>query len=249
MSWGHSEGINEIATALAKAQVEINGALKGSTNPHFKASYADLASVWDSCHEQLNKNGIAVVQHTTILADGEILLVTLLVHSSGQWFRSEWPIRPVQNTPQGMGSALTYARRYSLMSMAGVAGIDDDDGNAASVPQGMQNMPRQERRESAAKEKPKEKTAPPRAAWPPPPEVITTIPAALCKGPFAVLAEFDGVPLDKMYQPDLELIVSTIAEHRPKVPDESIRRWFTAIEATATILLRQAHETHPEGEA
>jgi hypothetical protein len=126
-----SESINEIATALAKAQAEIEGASKDSLNPHFRSSYADLASVWDACHKALAKNSIAVVQQTQIY-DGGLVLVTKLVHSSGQWFRSEYPINPVKSDPQGIGSAITYARRYSLMAMTGVAGRDDDDGNAAS---------------------------------------------------------------------------------------------------------------------
>lgn len=130
----HSDRIEKIAEALAKAQVGIKGAVKDSQNPHFRSQYADLASVWDSCHEHLNANGIAIVQQTETI-DGRMALVTRLVHTSGQWFRSEWPIKPQQDTPQGVGSAVTYARRYSLAAIAGVAPRgDDDDGNAASAP-------------------------------------------------------------------------------------------------------------------
>lgn len=130
--WPHSAQIELAAAALAKAQLSIKGALKDSANPHFKSQYADLSSVWDSCHEHLNANGICVVQSTEVF-DGKMYLVTRLIHSSGQWFRSEWPVRPQQDTPQGLGSAVTYARRYSLAAMAGVAPRgDDDDGNAAS---------------------------------------------------------------------------------------------------------------------
>jgi len=132
--WPHSSEIALIAGALAKAQVLIKGAVKDSNNPHFKSQYADLSSVWDSCHEALNKNEICVVQQTETL-DGKLVLVTRLIHSSGQWFRSEFPVKPQQDTPQGIGSAITYARRYSLAAMAGVAPRgDDDDGNAASAP-------------------------------------------------------------------------------------------------------------------
>jgi hypothetical protein len=131
-----SETIKEIAAALAKAQGEIRGAVKDSTNPHFKSKYADLASVWDACRTALSKNGLAVFQTTETTADG-IFLVTTLAHSSGEWMRGTFPVQPVQNTPQGLGSALTYARRYSLAAMVGVA-PEDDDGNAASegTPQG-----------------------------------------------------------------------------------------------------------------
>ncbi len=126
-----SEQINEIAAALAKAQGEIKGAAKDSTNPHFKSRYADLASVWDACRAALSKNGLSVVQIPDTTSDG-VFLYTTIAHSSGQWFRGVMPVRPVQDTPQGLGSALTYARRYSLASMVGVAPDDDDDGNAAS---------------------------------------------------------------------------------------------------------------------
>ena len=127
-----SEQINEIAGALAKAQGEIKGAAKDSTNPHFRSKYADLASVWDACRAALSKNGLSVIQTPDTTADG-VFLYTTLAHSSGQWIRSTMPVRPVQDTPQGLGSALTYARRYSLASMVGVAPDDDDDGQAAST--------------------------------------------------------------------------------------------------------------------
>lgn len=126
-----SEAIDQIATALAKAQGEIKGAAKDSTNPHFKSSYADLASVWEACRAALSKNGLSVIQTPDTTADG-VFLYTTLAHSSGQWIRGVMPVRPVQDTPQGLGSALTYARRYSLASMVGVA-PEDDDGNAASA--------------------------------------------------------------------------------------------------------------------
>jgi hypothetical protein len=125
-----SDSIKEIAAALAKAQGEIKGAVKDSTNPHFKSKYADLASVWDACRAALSKNGLAVFQTTETTADG-IFLVTTLAHSSGEWMRGTFPVQPVQNTPQGLGSAMTYARRYSLAAMVGVA-PEDDDGQAAS---------------------------------------------------------------------------------------------------------------------
>ncbi len=130
-----SEQINEIAGALAKAQGDIKGAAKDSTNPHFKSKYADLASVWDACRQALSKNGLSVIQTPDTTADG-VFLYTTLAHSSGQWIRGVMPVRPVQDTPQGLGSAMTYARRYSLASMVGVAPDDDDDGNAATANDG-----------------------------------------------------------------------------------------------------------------
>lgn len=125
-----SESINELAAALSKAQGEITGALKDSANPFFKSKYADLASCWDACRGALAKNGLAVTQFPTTEAT-ETYLVTTLLHSSGQWMRSSLHVQPKDNTPQAMGSALTYARRYALTAVVGVAQVDDD-GNAAS---------------------------------------------------------------------------------------------------------------------
>jgi hypothetical protein len=125
-----SEQINELATALAKAQGEITGALKDSANPFFKSKYADLASCWDACRAALSKNGLAVVQAPGTEATVTYLTTTLL-HSSGQWMRSSLIVTPKDDTPQAMGSALTYARRYALTAMVGIAQVDDD-GNAAS---------------------------------------------------------------------------------------------------------------------
>lgn len=124
----HSEQINEIAKALAKAQGEIKNASKDTINPHFKSKYADLASVWDACREALSKNDIAVVQ--PIETNGDIYIVTLLMHSSGQWIKGKVPVKVQQATPQALGSAITYMRRYSLAAMVGVA-PDDDDGEGA----------------------------------------------------------------------------------------------------------------------
>lgn len=129
----HSEQINELAAALAKAQGTIQGAVKGKINPAFKSKYADLASIWDACREQLSSNGLSIVQTFDATPEGSVSLTTTLLHTSGQWIVSVLPVRPVKNDPQGMGSAATYARRYALAAMVGVAPDDDDDGNAAST--------------------------------------------------------------------------------------------------------------------
>lgn len=118
--------------ALAKAQGQIRGAEKDRTNPQFRQGYATLASVWDACRAALATNGLAVVQATQVDADGHVLLRTVLGHSSGESIEAVYPVRPTQDTPQAYGSALTYARRYSLAAIVGVA-PDDDDGQAASA--------------------------------------------------------------------------------------------------------------------
>jgi len=125
-----SEQINELAMALSKAQGEIVGAKKDSQNPFFKSNYADLASVWDAIREPLSKNGLAVVQTMEAAVGEETLLHTTLVHSSGQWIRGYAAIKAKDASPQAQGSAITYARRYALAAIVGVAQIDDD-ANAA----------------------------------------------------------------------------------------------------------------------
>jgi hypothetical protein len=124
-----SEQINEIAKALAAAQGEMKNAFLNKVNPHFKSKYADLAGIRDAVTPALSKHGIAVVQGTEM--DGERLVVTTrLVHASGQWFESRFPI--AIDKPQAMGSSYTYAKRYSLAAICNIAADEDDDANAAS---------------------------------------------------------------------------------------------------------------------
>lgn len=125
-----SQKHESIASALASAQSEMGKALKQSQNPHFRSSYADLASVVDACMPALNNNGIAVIQP---LFENEFgrTVVTRFIHTSGQELECPVPLIIGKNDMQGLGSAITYARRYGLMSLAGIA-PEDDDGNAAT---------------------------------------------------------------------------------------------------------------------
>jgi len=128
-----SDSIIELAKALSKAQGEMGGAKKSSENPFFKSKYADLGEVFNAIRDPLSKNGLAVSQ--LIQPDPEMAVVeTLLMHESGEWLSSIIQLRPVKTDPQGMGSAITYARRYGLGPIVGVATEEDDDGNAASNP-------------------------------------------------------------------------------------------------------------------
>ena len=122
-----------ITAALAAAQASMGKALKQSNNPHFRSKYADLGTVMDACMPALNANGIAVVQAVK-RENGEIALYTLLRHAdSGEWLEDGgMPLIVNKNDMQGLGSAITYARRYGLMAMVGIA-PEDDDGNAASA--------------------------------------------------------------------------------------------------------------------
>jgi hypothetical protein len=125
-----SDQINELAKALCKAQGKIKHAVKDSANPFFKSRYADLTSVWDAIRDAFQAEGLSVAQCPQVLESGAAVLETTLMHSSGQWISSRVPLNPVKNDPQGVGSAITYARRYALQSIAGVC-ADDDDGEAA----------------------------------------------------------------------------------------------------------------------
>lgn len=127
-----SDQINELAAALAKAQIDIGGAKKDSTNPHFKSAYADLASVRDAARP-LAQHGIAIVQSCRMgITDQGIVaeVETRLVHSSGQWMADTLAVPVSKPDAQGIGSAITYGRRYTLAAFAGIA-PEDDDGNAA----------------------------------------------------------------------------------------------------------------------
>lgn len=124
-----SENTNELATALALAQGAMKAATFNKVNPHFKNRYADLAAVIDAIRAPLAANGLSYSQ-TTEIRDGGLVLVTTLRHSSGQWIASEYPL-PSAAKPQELGSALTYARRYSLSAIACIAADDDDDAEMA----------------------------------------------------------------------------------------------------------------------
>lgn len=126
-----SETISELSKALAKAQGEMQSAKKSSDNPFFKSKYADLHEVMDSIREPLSKYGLSISQ--LVQPDEERAIVeTVLLHESGEWLSSTIILRPVKADPQGMGSAITYARRYSVSSIVGLASEKDDDANEAS---------------------------------------------------------------------------------------------------------------------
>jgi ERF superfamily protein len=125
----HSEKLDELATALAKAQTVIATAKRDSQNPFFKSSYADLASVWEACRDALTSNGLSVAQFPGF-KDGIATVDTILLHSSGQWLQATAGAPIAKQDAQGVGSALTYLRRYALAAVASVSPADDD-GNAA----------------------------------------------------------------------------------------------------------------------
>jgi hypothetical protein len=125
--------MKNIASALVKAQKAFGPALKTSTNPHFRSKYADLSACVEAVIDALNNNGIFLLQKNYDCADG-IMCETVFVHESGEMLECGIVHFPaVKKDPQGYASALTYARRYSLMAACGIA-PEDDDGNKASRP-------------------------------------------------------------------------------------------------------------------
>lgn len=127
-----SSTIGQLAAALAKAQGAIKGAVKDSENPFFKSRYADLASVWEACRKPLSDNALAVMQLTKA-DDNGVTVTTILAHESGEWIEESLTLPLKEQTPQAVGSALTYGRRYGLSAMVGIA-PEDDDGEAATAP-------------------------------------------------------------------------------------------------------------------
>jgi len=125
-----SDKIDKLATALCKAQAEIKGAEKKSTNPFFNSGYADLHTVIESSFPQLTKHGLSVIQGNDG-KPGEFYVTTMLLHESGQWIKSKLKMPVEKATAQSIGSTITYGRRYGLSAMVGISQYDDD-GNAAS---------------------------------------------------------------------------------------------------------------------
>ncbi len=127
-----SQSTEKLDAALAKAQASIGAAAKDSRNPHFNSAYADLASIWNACREALTSNGISVTQWPTEGDDKTRLYIVTRLACGGEWIQARWSMPVTKQDPQGFGSAMTYARRYSLAAAVGVAPDDDDDANVAS---------------------------------------------------------------------------------------------------------------------
>lgn len=145
-----SPTLGKLGEALAKAQGSMGMAKKDSLNPHYKSSYADLASVWEAIREPLATNGLSILQQASTDKQG-VTVVTTLLHASGEFIRDRCWLPVSKPDAHGYGSAITYARRYSLSALVGVA-ADDDDGNAAAAV-AAKTAPRQEAARTV-KEKP-----------------------------------------------------------------------------------------------
>lgn len=138
MNIKHSESISELAKALVKFNARVGKISKDAKNPFFKNNYATLDNIIDEVRPILSEFGLNILQLPS--GDGEnIKISTLLMHESGEWLESEpLTMKPVKNDPQGLGSAITYARRYALQSFLSLNTGEDDDGNNASQPRKQQ---------------------------------------------------------------------------------------------------------------
>lgn len=125
------EGTDKIALALSKVQASIQPAKANQKNPYFNSTYADLASCWGAIREPMAAEGLSVTQTFSPGPNGEVMINSILMHSSGQKIYSTLPVKPAKPDPQSLGSAITYGRRYALMALVGIS-TNDDDGNAAS---------------------------------------------------------------------------------------------------------------------
>lgn len=142
-----TEDIKELVAALAKAQGKMEPAKFNRINPHFKNRYADFTSCMDACREPLSSNGLSIMQYCETINE-KLVLVTLLAHTSGQWIKSHFPLNPMKMDSQGIGSAMTYAKRYSLSAMLGIVSDDEDDD--AEAAHGRGNFSDNSRRSSIA---------------------------------------------------------------------------------------------------
>jgi len=128
-----SDTLDKFAPAFLAAQAAMGGVIKSAENPFYKSVYAPLEDCWAAVKAHLHANGISVLQIPSMLAD-KLVLVTRLQHESGQYAEGVYPIRPTKDDPQGVGSAITYTRRYSLCAMCMLCAETDDDGALASKP-------------------------------------------------------------------------------------------------------------------
>ena len=120
-----SNEINELAAAMAIAQGQMGAAYKNSSNPHFKSSFADLASISDVIKQPLSENGLSVVQFPINNEQG-VAITTRVMHKSGQWIEESFGIKPVKASPQEYGSLISYFRRYALAAIFAIPQTDDD---------------------------------------------------------------------------------------------------------------------------
>ena len=124
-----SESIKNLAEAFVKAQMQMEGAEKGSNNPFFRSKYADLNSVIEAVKGPLNNNGLSYTQHP-VSTERAVGVVTRIMHVSGEWIEEEFTMPLTKADPQASASLISYSRRYALQSICGIPAVDDDGEKA-----------------------------------------------------------------------------------------------------------------------
>lgn len=139
-----SDTLTSIAPALVKAINAIDGVKRDASNPHFKSKFATLEAVIDAAQHALASNGLTVLQGPGLMQGNALTVSTRLLHESGEWIETEFAIPMAKQDPQAAGSAVTYARRYSLMAMLNMPAVDDDGESA--MQRGQSQQPQQQAR-------------------------------------------------------------------------------------------------------
>lgn len=227
-----SENIGELAAALAKAQAEVGTVTKDSANPYFKSNYASLAAVWEATRPILSKHQLSVVQMPSHDEAG-YYVETQLMHSSGQWIRSRTYMKPAKDDPQGIGSLISYARRYALQAVTMIC-PDDDDGEAA-MGRSASTKPLESSKPSTKVETPKAKAAKPIEA----PKEVASEPAENHK--------FNGESHKQVFQKLMEAGITqddfmAALRHAGAIPEKATD-FFLMKEATAQKFLAELTTT------
>jgi hypothetical protein len=136
-----SDNVDKIIPAFIAFQAELPAVPKDSENPHFRNKYASLGAITEAMRPHLKNHGLGYMQYMAH-RDGFQFMITRFAHTSGQWIEDDgYLLNPTKNDPQGMGSAVTYGRRYTISAFAGIISEDDDDGNRASEPAPVKKLP------------------------------------------------------------------------------------------------------------
>lgn len=243
-----SEQINELSTALSLAQLEMGNASKDSKNPFFNSKYADLAEVINTVKTAFGSHGLSYSQHPSY-SNGDVVLTTIIMHKSGQWMSSSMSMPVVKKDPQGVGSAVTYCRRYSLAAICGIT-QEDDDGNEASnnnrrqVQRGFDELrenhkgkdTRTDREKNDAvlgdddipdfvSTSPKQQPPPAKAVdLGEPPDLVECVPESFCKM-MSKFKKFEGKKFIGMSSDDLSEAYIILGEIESKVKTENGKKW------------------------
>ena len=129
-----SETISELAKALSNFQGKMTAVKKDAVNPFYKSKYATLDTIWETIRKPLSESGLSIAQTMNVFGD-KSLLETTLYHNSGEWISGTQLVNPIKDDPQSLGSAISYARRYSLSALLGIVADEDDDANVATKPE------------------------------------------------------------------------------------------------------------------